>query len=426
MFTRRCCVNKDFSFKKQTFHRLRRSLTSALSTEVLVIHCISPVSFLNLLQIVCETFEEVREFCIALNNTAISNIADFKHLNPHVLTLRNEARASLNHQLLMMRASHLQQRLYMWRSEDSNFDSPSEKEVASEFLPTIPCEKTGKIPTYGFFFVGMEYVFSSTTNPQVHWVNNNKAVAHGIILDPREPPDDLTKPIRQLRYPPIAIIAKPSGPAMGRLYENPCIPEGCILVAPTTFGSKITIKLPTPTLAQTHGQTITKVSFKRKGFPLSPAYCVTDYWAQGVSFKDDCWICHLAPPPDGFFQRASLFVALTRYGKWSHVKTLTPLWPADADDATISAVVKRQVISHVTSIFLFVCQQDGSSTCLPVSRISTTSSVSNLQSMCASDSPLTSTFHRHSIAFLISRRFGIAGSMTSRLCRQTWRRRSSF
>jgi hypothetical protein len=45
-----------------------------------------------------------------------------------------------------------------------------------------------------------------------------------------------------------------------------------------------------------------------------------------MSFKEDCWLAHPAPPPEGL-KRASVLVTLTRFASSSKLLSLTPLWP---------------------------------------------------------------------------------------------------
>ncbi|EFJ39806.1 hypothetical protein VOLCADRAFT_100523 [Volvox carteri f. nagariensis] len=52
---------------------------------------------------------------------------------------------------------------------------------------------------------------------------------------------------------------------------------------------------------------------------------VTDYFVQGRSFKDECWLVDLAVPPNGI-KRATLYVLLTRFKTLDHVRLLRPLY----------------------------------------------------------------------------------------------------
>ncbi|EFJ41108.1 hypothetical protein VOLCADRAFT_98895 [Volvox carteri f. nagariensis] len=73
--------------------------------------------------------------------------------------------------------------------------------------------------------------------------------------------------------------------------------------------------------------------------PLRDAYAVTDFFVQGCSFKDDCWIVDLCPPPTGI-KCACLFVILMRYKSMDHIRLLHPLYN--------NAYEKAQVIKAFT------------------------------------------------------------------------------
>ena len=67
-------------------------------------------------------------------------------------------------------------------------------------------------------------------------------------------------------------------------------------------------------------------SGKREAFPLADGFCVTDYYAQGQSFRDDTWLAHLGIPDGGRFVRATVLVTLTRFRDWDAVLPWGPLW----------------------------------------------------------------------------------------------------
>jgi hypothetical protein len=71
---------------------------------------------------------------------------------------------------------------------------------------------------------------------------------------------------------------------------------------------------------------------------LLNGYAVTDYFAQGLTFKDSRWIVHLTPPPAGQFARASIVVIISRYRSWDDVFLLEPLWH---DGSQRLAVIER-------------------------------------------------------------------------------------
>jgi hypothetical protein len=85
---------------------------------------------------------------------------------------------------------------------------------------------------------------------------------------------------------------------------------------------------------------------KRRGFPVLNGYAVTDYYAQGLTFKDSLWLVHLTPPPSGSFARASIVVILSRYRSLDEVHLLEPLWgSATARQAVIAKFHKTLQMS---------------------------------------------------------------------------------
>jgi hypothetical protein len=67
-------------------------------------------------------------------------------------------------------------------------------------------------------------------------------------------------------------------------------------------------------------------SGKRHAFPLGDGFCVTDYFAEGLSFGSYPWLTHLGKPDHGHLERASVLVTLTRHRDWDAVLPWSPLW----------------------------------------------------------------------------------------------------
>lgn len=78
-------------------------------------------------------------------------------------------------------------------------------------------------------------------------------------------------------------------------------------------------------------------------YPLGDAYCVTDYFAEGMSFKDECWLAHLVKPDRGDMKRATLLVMMTRFRDWGKFMSWGRLWPEDASEQERDAVVGKYV-----------------------------------------------------------------------------------
>ncbi len=285
--------------------------------------------------------EEVELMCDSLQQAALQHAADiqadlpaFAARNPHVVVTRNTVRTVLNSKLVMLQARHQQKRLIVWRSQDTVDNQPGLVSLTPELensLLAVPANKTGEICAVNYFFEGMEYVFVDSQHPVVGRMKNNTCVGVRLILHPNEPEDDLSKPYRALKYLPLAVYVKPTmenGPAFN-LFDDPVL-EGCIPVKPSV--AMFTFTLPGP--MQVGGHTITSLRIRRVGLPLGEGYAVTDYYCQGLSFREKYWLAHLTPPSDGGgIKRASLFVIKSRFRAWSAVIPVAPLWDPHASNA---------------------------------------------------------------------------------------------
>lgn len=148
-------------------------------------------------------------------------------------------------------------------------------------------------------------------------MKNNFCTGEQLILDPKEPPDDLSTPFRALRYPPIAIIVRPEH---SNIHEHAVgFNSGCIPILPRTKTFSVTL----PEVPVEGPQTYT---VKRTSHTVGDGYAVTDYFVQGTSFKKERWLLHVNPPSRGL-ARATLLVMLTRYRSWDDIYLVCPLWP---------------------------------------------------------------------------------------------------
>jgi hypothetical protein len=151
------------------------------------------------------TRAEIEEFCDALNSNAISSMHDIRHKLLHVLCLRNEVKNQLNRRMVVLHAAEHKQRVIMWENtacftgEFMRQQSAASRQFMQDALDGLPPEKTGKIARYESFFESMEYLFTDNRYTDLLQVNNNCAIARKIVLDPREPPDDLSKACRVLK-----------------------------------------------------------------------------------------------------------------------------------------------------------------------------------------------------------------------------------
>ena len=118
-------------------------------------------------------------------------------------------------------------------------------------------------------------------------------------------------------------MVRPEGVTIPSFGPDGIIPSGCIAITPRH--SSVRVELPHPQLIA--GKKTTHVNFRRVGFPLTNAYAVTDYWAEGATMPENqAWLLHLALPTDGHLQRSSFLVTLSRFRSADDVHLLCPMW----------------------------------------------------------------------------------------------------
>jgi hypothetical protein len=187
---------------------------------------------------------------------------------------------------------------------------------------------------------GARYVFTHNIAPGAGAVRNAACVGRFVDLHPDEPDDDLSQPFRLLRHAPAAVWVQPcESPAPIGTVAGSVGPPDCIPMLLESASSNRPIQLPENDRPEIGGVVIASYSCKRHGFQLGDGYCVTDYYAQGLSFRGDAWLAHLCVPERGALQRASVLVTLTRFADWDRVLAWTPLWQPTATSDDIRAVV---------------------------------------------------------------------------------------
>lgn len=149
---------------------------------------------------------------------------------PHVVVLRRAVRALVNRSLVRLIAAKHHQRLYIWKSID-RVDHTSLQALAAK----LNAEDTCNVGGYNYFFPGMDYLFANNEAPQLGYMKNARCKGESIVLDPREPDDDLQHPFRFLRYLPLAVCVHPS--------ESPFPMSASLVVpiTPVTHTTKITL-----------------------------------------------------------------------------------------------------------------------------------------------------------------------------------------
>lgn len=216
--------------------------------------------------------------------------------------------------------------MLFWASHDEIVKGQALPDNINEHLRDAAAAHTGNINSICYFFEGMEYLFVDSTASNVGRTKNSVCIGVSIVLDSREKDHDGEQPFRILKYLPLAIWVKPKDVNVGDVCGD-LGPSGCIPIKKCSTGI-VELKLP-----HAHGDTAHSIKFTRWGIPLGDAYAVSDYYCEGASFKDDCWIADMMPPADGPFVRASVFVILSRFKSLNNFRALRRLWPKGDDIA---------------------------------------------------------------------------------------------
>ncbi|KXZ42273.1 hypothetical protein GPECTOR_170g188 [Gonium pectorale] len=260
--------------------------------------------------------DDIVQLCDLYNSRAPSEPDTIT--DPYLVLLRHSVRVPALYRLVPLHAAAAGVQLLIWRSADFSPDGTPLPPEYLRYLETIggPMADFG-LPATGTFFTGIRYYFTTNSHPNAHHLHNNTATGLALLPHPDEPPipPPSVAPIHVLRYVPRAIIVRPDGAPLGRISRLPQLPDDAIAVLPTS-------KEFTPRTGSSNNQRVA-----RWGFPLEPAYAVTDYFAEGDTFRGHNWLAHLCPPPTGGMHRATLYVVPTRFTSLDSFRLLCPLWP---------------------------------------------------------------------------------------------------
>jgi hypothetical protein len=287
-----------------------------------------------------------------LNAQAVTDLASLAHSGPRVVSQRNAPRHVLNTRLLQMAAMRAAKRLVVWNAEHVPVRSqqqlhPPPLTPLTKLRALLQCdEKADGLTADTWYFDGALFILSDTSKAHgaaAGACRNNLVRAAGLVTDPREPPDSGTGPFWRLKYLPQAVLVTPVKAASdaGVFRDQPAFAEvqNAFPVCPRLTKAPMSVET-----LDASGAT-TRVQVKRRNVPLNDAYVVTDFFVQGCSFKDDCWVVDLMPPPTGI-KRACLFVLLTRFKSLAHIRLLRPLYEGRASrEAIIKAFTKAATIS---------------------------------------------------------------------------------
>ena len=195
-------------------------------------------------------------------------------------------------------------------------------------LEKLPSNKTSNVPSVQYFFPGIKYKFIDNDAPHVGWRTNDTCTGVSIVLHPSEPPDNGFGNVRMLRYPPLAVIVRPDSPIPEGMAGEGVLPVGCIPV----MSKAVHFSLKFPDARMLFRDDTDEVGYevrvKRVCIPLDHAMAVTDFYAQGMSFKGDAFLIHLTPPHGSAgIERPNVLVCTSRPSDWFDFHLLAPLWP---------------------------------------------------------------------------------------------------
>ena len=239
------------------------------------------------------------------------------------LVLRNSIKDLIIAQRLPIAAAAANQRLICWNAEHSAIAKSDGQSYAlpEQLIPIIMKaseQHFASLPACGYFYSGLEYLFTKNEHLHLGWTHNNSCIAKKLILNTNEPPDPGDGPYWRLQKPPLAVVVSIVGHQPGRVCTD--LDENCVPVCSTeAFLSSSATKFPLPSDC--------KFKIKRRNIPLVPALAFTDYWAQGQSLRPPpITLLDLLYPPDGHYRLESLYVAITRFTTIEDVVLLRPLW----------------------------------------------------------------------------------------------------
>ena len=268
--------------------------------------------------------------CERLNSRAMEPAAMAAMLKrvPRAVVLRHKVRSPLNKLLVKNHAKVLNTQVIAWRCVDRASNGRALSPQVLRSLDGLPCNQTGDMPAMQYFFPGVLYIFNDNHAPHVNWTNNTTCVGHSIVVHPDEPAFAAGNDLHVLRYPPLAVMVCPEGLTMASMSPGLLV-DNCVPVMQAT--ASFTVRFPEPMVMYKDAADNTPreytISIKRVGIPLDHAMAVTDFYAQGVSFKKDPFFCHINPPPDSSIRRANILVPVSRPSLWDALHLVAPLWP---------------------------------------------------------------------------------------------------
>ena len=283
----------------------------------------------------------VKAFLERLDACVIHDPARLAPFNPRIVLQRNAPRHRLNTRLIQHQAAHLKLRLTVWNARHhpvrpkNGPEPPLLTRLEHEAALRTADAAFKHLPADTWYYPGALFTHHGNGGTDAGACNNSLVRAVGLITDPREPPDNGTGPHRRLHFMPLAVFVKPVNVAIpaniaGEVYCNEF--PGAFPVVPVAEYGHIRV----PDAARGHKS----LAVARTNMPLGDAYAVTDFFVQGYSFKNECWLLDLAIVNNSIL-RSCLFVLLSLYRTWDDVKLLRPLHRTAHEKALVLAAFCR-------------------------------------------------------------------------------------
>lgn len=184
-----------------------------------------------------------------------------------LITPRNSVRAQWNTYSLAKYCATSGAHLYRFPAEDTTVEGPLS--MAQRFLiAKMPGEQTADLSSKCEIALGMKVMVTENISTLANLANGSRGTISDIVLDPRErsfQPSEKELQTIQLRYPPLFIIIRTTGPFGIPSLQN--LGEKEVPLGPLTrhfyIGSN------------------PRTRITRRQFPITPVYAFTDYKSQG-------------------------------------------------------------------------------------------------------------------------------------------------
>lgn len=221
-----------------------------------------------------------------------------------LVTPRNAVQALWNEQMLKTHCGRSGYTRYIIRATDSarNHELTLADRLA---IAHLKLAQTNRLPHKIEIAVGMKIMILTNVAPSAGVANGTRGTIFDIILDSREPCQDIPTLSHSLLYPPSAILFSPLDPSPLHFQG---LPPGIVPLFPLTK----TFRLGTDP-----GRTIERIQYS-----LTPAYAFTDHKSQGQTIE--CVIVDIAKPPSGGLDGFNIYVALSCSHGRKNIRLLRP------------------------------------------------------------------------------------------------------